>query len=890
MLSATALAALLSATVVTMAAAASSPSPTILTYGDVRGSPYAVATDDRGILVNGSRSLFLSGSVHYPRSTPLMWDGLLAEARANGLTMITVYVFWNLHEPVRGTYDFETGRRNLPLFLQKAADHGLFVYLRPGPYVCAEWDYGGLPVWLHGIDGMSFRSTAAPWKTEMARWMKKVVSVVRPFLASNGGPVMLGQIENELWPGGYFPGGDQAAYTDWCADLAYSLGAHIPWTMCNGASANSTANTFNGNDAVTQWFFREDGYGHQWPNGSHAKQPMIWTEDEMWFQSWPAADTGTAAASSGDAAPAGRPSTDRSRTGVLEEAELTEAERRGGWGTRSSSGQIDASATSFAIARFFARGAVLHNFYMWFGGNNYERTAGANVMTAYADASPLHADGLRNEPSFSHLTKLHAVLAALSRVITSVPPQIGASTNCTELQQQGRGEGAAEGAAEGGGEGAGTSTVVAFRYRHGGDDIIFVENSDDVHPANSTSKQARCWGHAYELGPNSILIANTTSGKVFWASSAFAPASTKRIYTPVHNAPLVWEAFSEPLLLGTGAGAAAGEPAVAAAAATAADAGVIRADHPLEQLNLTQDRTGYCVYQRAFQIDADTDSDAAAVTLPLVIMGRSNNGYIIAVDGRMVGQVEHHRSQSLSAVNLTTNITFARASRQARQAGQAGAGSQHTLTVVSVSLGLRNDDIFADAREAKGFTQLLLGGRNLTAAAVYNDAKSGDSVAAASAAGSAAAGGWLHRVGLAGEQKAIRTLPSAAATANASMVWLQANFTLLYDPRAPPQRADPFSAHTAPQLSHVVDATGLGRGHLYVNSFDIGMYWPLVPNPDARAGQRYYHIPPEALRKGLNTLVALEEVGAPRPDLVRLATVSLAGGTRAGDIVLAEER
>ena len=119
---------------------------TIITFEAMKGAPYSVTADEHSLMINGSRSLYLSGSIHYPRSTPQMWDGLLAEAKAGGLTMITLYVFWNLHEPVRGTYDFATGRKNLPLFLQKAADHGLFVYLRPGPYVCAEWDYGGLPV------------------------------------------------------------------------------------------------------------------------------------------------------------------------------------------------------------------------------------------------------------------------------------------------------------------------------------------------------------------------------------------------------------------------------------------------------------------------------------------------------------------------------------------------------------------------------------------------------------------------------------------------------------------------------------------------------------------------------------------------------------------------
>jgi len=85
----------------------------------------------------------------------------------DGLNAVEVYVFWNVHEFKRGQeYDF-SGPANLPLFLDKAAKAGLFVNLRIGPYVCAEWNYGGLPVWLNWISGMSLRSDSAAWMSEM---------------------------------------------------------------------------------------------------------------------------------------------------------------------------------------------------------------------------------------------------------------------------------------------------------------------------------------------------------------------------------------------------------------------------------------------------------------------------------------------------------------------------------------------------------------------------------------------------------------------------------------------------------------------------------------------------------------------------------------------------
>ena len=118
--------------VVVFGCAAYQATTSIVKFEDLGGHPYNVSVVEHSVMLNSKPSLFLSGSLHYPRATPQMWDGLMAEAKANGLTMIEVYVFWNLHERVRGQYDFATGRRNLPLFLTKAAQHGLFVYLRPG--------------------------------------------------------------------------------------------------------------------------------------------------------------------------------------------------------------------------------------------------------------------------------------------------------------------------------------------------------------------------------------------------------------------------------------------------------------------------------------------------------------------------------------------------------------------------------------------------------------------------------------------------------------------------------------------------------------------------------------------------------------------------------------
>ena len=95
-----------------------------------------ISYDHRAILINGKRQLIIAGAIHYPRSTPYMWPQLLKKSKEAGLNAIDVYVFWDIHEPIQGIYDFESDQANLPLFLKLASQYDLYVILRLGPYVC----------------------------------------------------------------------------------------------------------------------------------------------------------------------------------------------------------------------------------------------------------------------------------------------------------------------------------------------------------------------------------------------------------------------------------------------------------------------------------------------------------------------------------------------------------------------------------------------------------------------------------------------------------------------------------------------------------------------------------------------------------------------------------
>jgi beta-galactosidase len=155
---------------------------------------FAVAGDH--FTLDGQPFQILSGEMHYPRVPHQYWHARMKMLRALGLNTITTYVFWNLHEPRPGVWDFQ-GDLDLAAYLQAAKDEGLFVILRPGPYVCSEWDLGGLPAWLLSGEPMKLRSRDPKFLAAAGRYMKKVGEIAAPFQVTHGGNVILVQVENE---------------------------------------------------------------------------------------------------------------------------------------------------------------------------------------------------------------------------------------------------------------------------------------------------------------------------------------------------------------------------------------------------------------------------------------------------------------------------------------------------------------------------------------------------------------------------------------------------------------------------------------------------------------------------------------------------------------------
>lgn len=242
------------------------------------------------------------------------------------------------HEPVEGQFNWGD-RFNLTGFLDAVVEAGLFANLRIGPYVCAEWDLGGIPTWLQfNRPGIRYRSFESQWRQAMQQWFGQVVAKTRNYYADHGGPIILVQVENEL-------NGADERYVQWCGDMAASFNLNVPISMCNGQSANGTnvaipaprksaefndevyvgkgavtINTCNANDCTG--FLSSHGQNHR----VLVDQPAIWTENEMWFSSW------------------------------FENANpLNEGSNR------------TSQDVGFVVMRFIARGGSVSNDYMYFG-------------------------------------------------------------------------------------------------------------------------------------------------------------------------------------------------------------------------------------------------------------------------------------------------------------------------------------------------------------------------------------------------------------------------------------------------------------------------------------------------------------------------------------------
>ncbi len=327
---------------------------------------------DADFLLDGQPFRILSGALHYFRVHPEQWADRIDKARRMGLNTIETYVPWNAHAPERGTFDL-TGGLDLDRFLGLVKEAGMHAIVRPGPYICAEWDNGGLPTWLLRDPEVGVRAYEPRYLDAVREYLDQVYRVVVPRQIDRGGPVILVQIENEY--GAY---GSDKRYLAELTRHTREAGVTVPLTtvdqpegdMLAAGSLDGLHRTASFGSRATQ---RLAALRAQQPTG-----PLMCSEFWCgWFDHWGA----------------------HHHTTPVEE----------------SAAELDA---------LLAAGASV-NIYMFHGGTNFGLTNGANdkgtyqpIVTSYDYHAPLDEAG-------NPTAKYHAfrdVIANYHKVPDSVPP------------------------------------------------------------------------------------------------------------------------------------------------------------------------------------------------------------------------------------------------------------------------------------------------------------------------------------------------------------------------------------------------------------------------------------------------------------------------------------
>lgn len=148
------------------------------------------------ILIDGQETRIISGSLHYFRVLPEYWRDRLEKLAELGCNTVDTYIAWNLHEREEGRFDF-SGALDFTKFFEEAKKAGLYVIVRPGPYICSEWEFGGLPWWLLRYPNMALRANDKNFMRKVQKYLKRVCALIKPYLITNGGNIIFVQLENE---------------------------------------------------------------------------------------------------------------------------------------------------------------------------------------------------------------------------------------------------------------------------------------------------------------------------------------------------------------------------------------------------------------------------------------------------------------------------------------------------------------------------------------------------------------------------------------------------------------------------------------------------------------------------------------------------------------------
>ncbi len=283
----------------------------------------------RAFTVNGEPEIFLSASIHYFRVPHELWADRIAKAKRGGMNTIETYVAWNFHEKEPGQFEFD-GDKDLGAFIDECHRQGMYVIVRPGPYICAEWDYGGFPAWLQTIPGIAFRTMNPPYLEAVDRFFDALIPIIEARQWTKGGPVVLVQVENEYENLTWTRGKEMLVdddYQHYVRDGLLRRGIDVPLLSCAGYCSGTVegVNSHNPGDLIPK---------HRL---THPDKPVFSTEFwTAWYDAW------------------GQPHHTRSADDV-----------------------------AYASLRCFAEGACGYNYYVYHGGTNFGYTPMYIQTTSY---------------------------------------------------------------------------------------------------------------------------------------------------------------------------------------------------------------------------------------------------------------------------------------------------------------------------------------------------------------------------------------------------------------------------------------------------------------------------------------------------------------------------
>ena len=203
----------------------------LLLAGCAGNKPRTFEAGKNTFLLNGKPFVVKAAEVHYPRIPREYWEHRIEMCKALGMNTLCLYVFWNLHEETPGKYDF-TGNKDIAAFCKLAQKHGMYVIVRPGPYVCAEWEMGGLPWWLLKNDSVQLRTLDPFYMQHVGAFMHEVGKQLQDLQITRGGNIIMVQVENEY--GSY---GTDKPYVSAIRDTVRAAGfTEVPLFQCDWSS------------------------------------------------------------------------------------------------------------------------------------------------------------------------------------------------------------------------------------------------------------------------------------------------------------------------------------------------------------------------------------------------------------------------------------------------------------------------------------------------------------------------------------------------------------------------------------------------------------------------------------------------------------------------------